>query len=725
MSHPTAPTPVSAIEPAQLRAVRRLLAAVRRRVGWWIVVEAAALVGLAVAGIFWGSLLVDRLLEPPAWVRVGMVAGGVAGLLWIARRKLVDRIRTRLSSRSLALLVERHHPAFHESLVTTVELGLERASSTRSDPVDAGLLAETVAAAVEQLPTVRLRGLFRGRELSTLLFSGLMALTTIAACVALSPDTASLWLRRVVLLDDTPWPRRSRLVATDFPNGVRVVARGSDVDVVVAADTSMLVPDVVDMRWQLSGASRSARMGRRGAPADGLQLYGHVIESVSEDIVFSVRGGDARLDGLRLEVVDPPALSELTIDYTLPDYLGGGQRRAAASGIVQVPQGSTVNIVCRSTKPLQAAGISELVAGEPVSLAVVEQNETDAAMSAVQMIEASLPNLTGEHAISVSLIDTDGIANTQPIGFLLSARPDESPQVAMQLHGVSTAVTTAARVPLVGRVSDDHALAAITIDVERERPDASPQTETRPVPRCRGGEPLVEFLADNPEVVELTPLELAVGDTLRIWMTARDTAALADGPQVTQGDAWSLAVVTPAELAAMLEARELLLRRRFESVLANLTEARDSFESAEKPLAARLGQAAARAGGETGEIAEAFAMIHLEFDNNSLLTAELDTRLLSQIAMPLADLAEKDLPALVAKTRVPMTADDTAGRQQLVTQTDLVLTKLRAVLDRMMELETFNEVVDLLRSAISAQEEIRQETRDTEKERARALLEDL
>jgi hypothetical protein len=118
-------------------------------------------------------------------------------------------------------------------------------------------------------------------------------------------------------------------------------------------------------------------------------------------------------------------------------------------------------------------------------------------------------------------------------------------------------------------------------------------------------------------------------------------------------------------------------------------------------------------------------MIHLEFDNNSLLTAELDTRLLSQIAMPLADLAEKDLPALVAKTRVPMTADDTAGRQQLVTQTDLVLTKLRAVLDRMMELETFNEVVDLLRSAISAQEEIRQETRDTEKERARALLEDL
>jgi len=115
----------------------------------------------------------------------------------------------------------------------------------------------------------------------------------------------------------------------------------------------------------------------------------------------------------------------------------------------------------------------------------------------------------------------------------------------------------------------------------------------------------------------------------------------------------------------------------------------------------------------------------LEFDNNSLLTAELDTRLLSQIAIPLASLAENELPDLVAETRAPLAADDAAGRQRLVARTDRVLSRMRAVLDRMMELETFNEVVDLLRSTISAQEEIRQETRDLQKERARALLEDL
>lgn len=722
MSHSTAATSTSAAEQsANLRTVARLLSVVRRRAGRWIVIEAVALAGLATAAAFWGSLLVDRMLEPPAWVRVAMVLGGLAGLLWIVRRKLIDRLRTRLSTRSLALVVERHHPFFNESLVTTVELGLEGAASAGRDRVDPGMLAQTTAEAAAGVPGVRVADLFRGRELASLLFSGVLAGATIVACALVSPDTASLWLRRVVLLDDTPWPRRSRLIAADFPDGVRVVARGSDVDVVVAADTSMEVPDVVDMRWQLAGASRSARMGRRGGAGNGQQLFGHVIERVTDDVVFSVRGGDARLDGLRLEVVDPPALASLTIDYRLPDYLGGGQRRAAASGIVQVPQGSTVNIVCRSTKPLQAGTLSETVAGEPVSLATLDASHT----GEVTSIEATLSTISGEHAISVSLLDTDGIANTQPIGFLLSARPDEPPQVAMQLQGISTAVTTAARVPLVGRVSDDHALAAITVDLERERSDASPRLETRAVPRCRGGEPLVEFADDAPEVVDLAAIEPAVGDTLRLWVTARDTAGLADGPQLTAGDAWTLTVVTPAELAAMLEARELLLRRRFESVLANLTEARDSLEAADQPLPARLGQAAARAAGETGEIAEGFSAIHLEFDNNGLLTAELDTRLLSQIAMPLATLAADDLPELVAAARTPLAANDLAGRQQLVANADAVLRQMRAVLDRMMELETFNEVVDLLRSTISAQEEIRQETRDIQKERARALLEDL
>ncbi len=55
--------------------------------------------------------------------------------------------------------------------------------------------------------------------------------------------------------------------------------------------------------------------------------------------------------------------------------------------------------------------------------------------------------------------------------------------------------------------------------------------------------------------------------------------------------------------------------------------------------------------------------------------------------------------------------------------TDAVLARMRAVLDRMMELESFNEVVDLLRGLIRTQEEIRAETLRRQKQRAREALE--
>ena len=48
---------------------------------------------------------------------------------------------------------------------------------------------------------------------------------------------------------------------------------------------------------------------------------------------------------------------------------------------------------------------------------------------------------------------------------------------------------------------------------------------------------------------------------------------------------------------------------------------------------------------------------------------------------------------------------------------------MRAVLDKRMELESFNEVVELLRGVIRSQEQIRTDTLEQQKRRAREALE--
>ena len=59
-----------------------------------------------------------------------------------------------------------------------------------------------------------------------------------------------------------------------------------------------------------------------------------------------------------------------------------------------------------------------------------------------------------------------------------------------------------------------------------------------------------------------------------------------------------------------------------------------------------------------------------------------------------------------------------------VLESEEILAEMRRVLDRMLELETFNELVDLLRSIIESQEEINELTKQERKAQLRRLLEE-
>ena len=55
---------------------------------------------------------------------------------------------------------------------------------------------------------------------------------------------------------------------------------------------------------------------------------------------------------------------------------------------------------------------------------------------------------------------------------------------------------------------------------------------------------------------------------------------------------------------------------------------------------------------------------------------------------------------------------------------DQLLVEMRRVLDRMLELETYNEVVSLLRDIISDQDQINKRTKEQQKDRLRSLFQE-
>ena len=128
-------------------------------------------------------------------------------------------------------------------------------------------------------------------------------------------------------------------------------------------------------------------------------------------------------------------------------------------------------------------------------------------------------------------------------------------------------------------------------------------------------------------------------------------------------------------------------------------------------------------------VAEAFDDLGEELTNNRIDNSDLKTRLGEQIARPLHQIAQQRMPQLAAQLKlVEEHIEDPAATapelKKSIALADQLLVEMRRVLDRMLELETYNEVVTLLRDIISDQDQINKRTKEQQKDRLRSLFQD-
>ncbi|MFC1759723.1 hypothetical protein ACFL2H_13310, partial [Planctomycetota bacterium] len=255
------------------------------------------------------------------------------------------------------------------------------------------------------------------------------------------------------------------------------------------------------------------------------------------------------------------------------------------------------------------------------------------------------------------------------------------------------------------------------------------------------------------------PFELKVGEELSLTIRSEDQFDLGDGPNLGVSEEYALRVVEPSELLALLEANELRLRRRFEQTIVEMTETRDLLarvqaaspevatsrdsdeDRADTPVGSadrdkslkalrvqRARQQGDKATQEIAGVAAAFLAIRDELINNRIDTEERKIRLEQQIVEPLKDIVDLQFPdwddslkSLVSAIESDQPTEEKAAES--VRLTDEILTALDRVLQKMEELESYNELVDLVRSIIKEQEELLEKTKQERKNQAKSLLE--
>jgi len=708
-----------------------LLARLRRRIRAYVWADGVAAALVVLGAGFWLSLALDWLIEPPVPLRVAVLLAMVGTLGYVLVRLLADRLRVRLTDRSMALLLERRFASFQDSLLTVVELSDQDCVASEFNPE---MLRQTRRQALAGASHVDLSAVFNTRPLVRRVSLAAFLVLATGVFVIAFPSAAGVWARRSLLMSQELWPRRTHLLVQGMDDkGAVKIARGADWQLTVQAEAALgrEIPEIVEVRY---GTSEGVR-GRENMSRDGIVLpgqapfqnYTYTFKSVLSPLDFYVYGGDDRAGPFHLELVDSPTIT-LTLHCEYPTYMEREPRDIPAAGAMQVPRGTQVTILAEANKPLVGVQIDD-VADEntPVTHQLdLTQNNTPPQTN----FRFALQPLERDKTLLFTLRDADGIRSREAMRLSISVVPDEAPLVNVQLKGVGSAITPQARLLAAGDVTDDYALQRLWFDFHVDDQPARQQA----ISSAAEGKEKVTLA----EAFEVRDLALEPKQKLHWSVQAADRCDLEGGPNQGASQRYVLDVVTPEQLRAMLEARELELRRRFETIIDEATDTRNLLagvtpgkaEGASPQLVQleRVVQNSKRSAHETAEVAGSFDEIREEMINNRIDTEELKTRLKDGVADPLRKIVSERFPKfdaalveLTAKMADPQQAE--APKAAAVAQADAILVEMKQVLDKMLELETFNEVLDMLRQIIGAQEKINDETKAKQKSKLRDLLE--
>ncbi len=782
--------------PAAARSalIEEVLDSLRHKIRRYVLLHGCLLAVIWVCLSYWIALALDY---GPVWLgfselsrtaRLVLLSLIAVVLAWILYHWVFRRYYKRLENRSLAMLLERRYPDLQDALATVVQ----PEPTTDEEPVPDPQERETMLAAAQsraesQLGQSALSEVFDWRPLLRAAVAAVLLFASILWFAIGNNHAFMTSLRRVYLLDREGWPRECKIemvgikvkhadpvTGIEAMNAVRqfsdrslVVGRASSISVLIRAE--MPGPDSPDRRppaqchlryRAVSGASGTLAMNKVGGARDGFQTWaidGDVLDGVLEKLRFDVRGGDHRIGPFFIEIVPPPIIIETRVDCDFPEYLVDESSSRWTSRIIelasgtQLPLGTRATLISKINRPLAHAFLID----EEGSL--VERLAIDA--SRPEEIRLPVEKVVEPIDLRLVLQDIDGVFSRSVERLSIGAREDTPPKITSVLHGIGTAVTPDARIPIQGSVTDDNDVKSVWVEVQ------TPVTEMLSVTTEPGrdgqlqGE--VDFLQLQREQRLTNELPTEPDGQIALTVMASDFHDLDEREHTGAGTLHELDVVSPAKLLRMLERDEADQRRRLEQILREMTEARNYITRSQSAASEN------NAGFEPGDqgpgdrdesledwqlrqlyvqrallqtrksmqeiegVSLTFDHIRLQLINNRVDAEDRKQRLDEAVARPLMRIAIGSMPHLeellveadLNYQRVPEQFDqqgrvdsDTSHVIGEVTTEALaaaegVLSEIQDVLDSLLKFETQNELLDIVRRLLEQEQQLIERTR--------------
>ena len=366
-----------------------------------------------------------------------------------------------------------------------------------------------------------------------------------------------------------------------------------------------------------------------------------------------------------------------------------------------------------------------------------------------------LGSLDGNLLLELRLWGEDGICSSRVQQFVISAINDQPPQVDLVLQGIGTSITENAMLPMVGKIKDDYDVKDAWVETVL---DTNPLLKT-PLSIQPDGKAVSQL--DLKVMRDGGQLDAKVGSTLGLNVAAEDYLNLRKEPHVGRASPIQLAVVTPEQLRILLERRELAMRARLEQIIGELSQMRDllvNMQRASKdtlPMPDAATEASAevdvaeadensparrermqmlrsqqaesqmtKSEGELRGVEREISQINQELINNRIDSIDKRSRLEDKIRKPLLDVLDvawapmaTDIRAIEKKFSKPTKSDASLSELLPISigKSNQIIAALTVILNDMIDIQDFNEVLDMVRGMIDDQSKVLEKTKQEQK----------
>ncbi len=320
-------------------------------VRWQWLLRGAGRVGMIASLGLAGAFLADYRYDLAPTTRIAVLSSVVGVTLLAFLAWMVVPLCRRIGWAELAAMADKANPRWEGALTSAVELfDPTQSDGFKGSPVMREMLLKQSRQRVDELD---LEEVVSSRKAWSSVRWGLASCVLLTIPVFVAPSMyRQLWQRFLM-----PWGNWGTAGAWTVVvnNGDRIVARGTDVELLATAEKSGQIesPKSLALEWRDSAGTTD----RRVMPFDeARKSFVALVPHVMRDFDFRIVVERQKSRDYQIQVVEPPVVTKIRLDVEPPAYAGWpAQSLDGAIGSIKVFEKSRLKFTLEFNKPVETA----------------------------------------------------------------------------------------------------------------------------------------------------------------------------------------------------------------------------------------------------------------------------------------------------------------------------------------------------------------------------------